>query len=390
MRNRKANFRLMELLSRKFNELFDSEGELQTYFCPGRVNLIGEHIDYLGGLVMPAAISLGITGLVRKNRLRKIRLFSTDFPDSEEIELNNLPKSKQGKWTDFVLGVLLEFINEPNFSGLDILFHSTLPKASGLSSSAALEVLCYYIFSNTWKGEEPNRVKMAVDCQRVENNFIGVQCGIMDQFAVANGKRNQAIQLNCDTLKFNYSPINLGDYSLLVINSNKPRALAESAYNQRLEECKEALSIIQKHRSIEQLVEANESDLQLLESEVLKQRVKHAYTEHIRVIETAEALEEQDLNRFGQLLNASHQSLKNDFEVSCLELDFIVENVQKNQHCLGARMTGAGFGGCCIAVIVSELVESVMKPLANSYQESFGLHLDWYNCEIADGVKTLA
>ena len=390
MRNRKANFRLMELLSRKFNDLFDSEGEVQTYFCPGRVNLIGEHIDYLGGLVMPAAISLGIKALVRKNDLRKIRLYSTDFPNLQEIDLSNPPQTKQGKWTDFVLGILLEFESEANASGLDILFDSTLPKASGLSSSAALEVLCYYIFSKQWKNEEPDRVKMAVICQRVENNFIGVQCGIMDQFAVSNGKKNHAIQLNCNSLDFNYAPINLGAYSLVIINSNKSRALAESAYNQRLEECEEALSIIQKNRSIDQLVSANTNDLNLLENAVLKRRVKHAFTEQVRVLESAKALEMQDLVRFGQLLNASHESLQSDFEVSCSELDFIVKNLQESEYCLGARMTGAGFGGCCIALIESQKVRDIMNSLSESYREKFGLQINWYNCQIANGVKTLA
>lgn len=380
----------MDWLRKKFNELFDSEGEIESYFCPGRVNLIGEHIDYLGGLVMPAAISLGITALVRKNSSRKIRLFSTDFSDLEEIDLDDLPISKQGKWTDFVLGILLEFQHDKNASGIEILFHSTLPKASGLSSSAALEVLCYYVFSQTWKNEEPDRVKMAVDCQRVENNFIGVQCGIMDQFAVANGKKNHAIQLNCDSLSFSYSPIFLGEYSLIIVNSNKSRELAESAYNQRLKECQEALSIIQKHRSIDQLVNANDNDLEFLESEVLQRRVKHAFTEQNRVLESSKALKNKELNRFGQLLKASHQSLKNDFEVSCSELDFIVDNLQENQHSLGARMTGAGFGGCAIALIKTQSMETVMKRLTKMYREQFGLQLDWYTCKIADGVKTLA
>ncbi|MCF8276450.1 MAG: galactokinase [Flavobacteriales bacterium] len=380
----------MESLSVQFNSLFGHLQEPKRFFCPGRVNLIGEHIDYLGGSVMPAAISLGITALCSKNDSNILRIHSTDFPETIAFDLAALPVSKQGNWGDFILGVVLDLKDkgiEP--SGCDILFESNLPKGSGLSSSAALEVLCYHMFHVIATGTEPDRTKMALYCQKIENQFIGVNCGIMDQFAVANGKAQHALLLNCESLAYKLVPLQLGTHELLIINSNKPRTLAESAYNQRRQECDDALRIIQKERPIGNLVDAHESELELLCNPILKKRTRHAIGEQIRVMQSAVALRAGNLEEFGRLMTESHNSLKDDYEVSCSELDFIVEQLLASDACLGARMTGAGFGGCCVALVDKSAVASLSEQLGNGYQKRFGFEPSFYSCLTSDGVHTI-
>lgn len=379
----------MQHLTKSFSHLFGKAENIQGFFAPGRVNLIGEHIDYVGGLVMPAAISLGITALARRNFPDRFRVHSTDFEETVLFDLDQLPTSKQDHWSDFVLGVILQLQkNGLKISGCDILLDSNLPKGSGLSSSAALEVLIYYTVCRL-HGIEPDRTQMALDCQKIENEFIGVNCGIMDQFAVANGKAGHAMLLDCNSLDCEHVPLDLGDHSLLIINSKKPRALAESAYNQRRAECSEALRIIQLHRPIQNLVEANETDLELLHDPILKQRTRHAITEHQRVKESAEALRNGDLAQFGALMSASHVSLRDDYEVSCAELDLIVESLLKSEDCIGARMTGAGFGGCCIALVRSNAIDRISSELKNSYQGSFGHNPEFYTCKPSNGIHRL-
>jgi galactokinase len=367
--------------------LFGHSNNLQTYFCPGRVNLIGEHIDYLGGLVLPTAISLGITAICRPNSEREIRLYSTDFVGTSSLNLDELSNSKQNHWSDFVLGVILHLQqNGVEVQGCDILVSSTLPKASGLSSSAALEVLCYYMFYHVAIGNGPDRVQMALDCQKIENEFIGVNCGIMDQFAVANGKPNHAIMLDCNTLENEPIPLNLGSYSLLIINSNKPRTLAEIAYNQRRAECDKALQILKQSREMTNLINTKEDDLKLLKNEVLQRRTKHAFTEQQRVLNSKLALVKGDLKEFGKFLNDSHYSLRHDYNVSCTELDFIVDQLSKSEYCLGARMTGAGFGGCCIALIDTNHSKELQSQLMISYTKRFGFPPSFYNTSSSGGV----
>ncbi|MGB1317336.1 MAG: galactokinase, partial [Flavobacteriales bacterium] len=295
----------------------------------------------------------------------------------------------QNHWTDFVLGVILHLQHQGiEIEGCDILFSSTLPKASGLSSSAALEVLCYFLFYHIATGKEPNRVQMALDCQKIENEFIGVACGIMDQFAVANGKANHAISLDCNSLEHDFVPIDLGAYSLLIINSNKPRTLAESAYNQRRQECNEALEIIANSRPIENLVNAKNEDLSLLGGNLLK-RTRHAASEHQRVQDSAIALSKNQIKKFGQLMTESHHSLREDFEVSCDELDFIVDFSNQTDGCLGARMTGAGFGGCCIALIETRQSNHFQKQLQEFYLQRFGFAPSVYLASPSSGVHKL-
>ncbi|MBI1288132.1 MAG: galactokinase [Flavobacteriales bacterium] len=379
----------MQHLTKSFSHLFGKAENIQGFFSPGRVNLIGEHIDYVGGLVMPMAISLGITALARKNFPDRFRIHSTDFEETVLFDLDHLPTSKQDHWSDFALGVILHLKSGGmEISGCDILLDSNLPKGSGLSSSAALEVLVYYTLCRL-HGIEPDRTQMSLDCQKIENEFIGVNCGIMDQFAVANGKAGHAMLLDCNSLDCEHVPLDLGNHSLLIINSKKPRALAESAYNQRRAECAEALRIIRQHRPMQNLVEANETDLELLHDPILKQRTRHAFTENQRVNKSAEALRSGNLIRFGALMSASHISLRDDCEVSCAELDLIVATLLESENCLGARMTGAGFGGCCIALVRSNAIESISSELKNSYQKMFGHAPEFYTCAPSVGVHQL-
>lgn len=381
----------MDQLEAEFVELFGVGDAPDKFFCPGRVNLIGEHIDYLGGSVMPAAISLGITGLIRKNDSNQIRIYSSDFDELIEFNINDLPQHKQERWSDYVLGVVLFLENKGvSIRGFDLLIDSSLPKGSGLSSSAALEVLVYYSLFKLFQDSEPDRTKMALDCQRIENDFIGVNCGIMDQFSVANGKKNHAIRLNCDSLEFEHVPLNLGEHSLLIINSNKPRQLAESAYNQRRQECDEALRILrQNNPSLVNLVDAEFSKINAINDPIIKQRAKHAITEQQRVKRSAKALAQNDLEVFGKLMNESHTSLSKDFEVSCDELDFIASSLQIKEGCLGARMTGAGFGGCCVSLVKTKSVSQITFKLETVYKNRFGHRPLFYQCQPSDGIHAL-
>lgn len=381
----------MQILTTKFQELFGQSDGLKAYFCPGRVNLIGEHIDYLGGQVLPTAISVGITAVCRPNESTELKIHSTDFNQTTSINLKELPISKQNHWTDFLLGVVLHHLNQGvSIEGSDILISSTLPKASGLSSSAALEVLAYYMFYHLATGKEPDRVQMALDCQKIENEFIGVNCGIMDQFAVANGKKDHAILLNCNSLENKLVPLRLDDHSLLIINSNKPRTLSESAYNQRRQECADALEIISQTRRIEHLVNTTESELDLISDPILKKRTKHAFSEQLRVLASELVLQNNDLKSFGKLMSQSHESLRDDFEVSCTELDFLVDTLLQDNACLGARLTGAGFGGCCIALVKKSSIDELTQRISIAYQNQFGYSPDFYECQPSDGVHQLA
>jgi galactokinase len=376
---------------KSFEDIFGKHHLTRRFFCPGRVNLIGEHIDYLGGDVLPAAISLGIYGTFGLTDNSLVRIHSTDFNETVSFNVNELPSSRQNHWSDYVLGVL-DDAKAKGFAitGFDLLLESTLPKGSGLSSSAALEVLIYYSLFKLFESREPNRSELALDCQQIENNFVGVNCGIMDQFAVANGKENHAVKLNCETLEHSHIPVKLGAYSLVIINSNKPRQLAESAYNQRRAECDEALKVLQDHKvSIKNLVDTNLNDILLIENETIRRRAKHAITENQRVQKSAKALSNNEIEEFGQLMNASHQSLKSDFEVSCRELDFIVDHLQQQKACLGARMTGAGFGGCCIAIIQTKEVDVVSEQLISEYSKTFGFAPSVFSCDPSDGVRML-
>lgn len=362
----------------------------KKYFAPGRVNLIGEHLDYNGGLVMPCAIDLGISATVTNHTQGKIKLSSAAHANQFEFQINELPEFQpKNEWSNYPLGILKHLQKKGlNLPSIAISFDSNLPEGSGLSSSAAIEVLTAYIVQDLLD-IQIDRKQLAQFCQKVENEFIGVQCGIMDQFAVANGKKEHALLLDCNTLSFEHIPFELDDYSLLILNSKKPRSLVKSAYNERKASCDEALRIIQQHTPIQSLAQASMEHLSLLKDEALIKRARHVIAEQLRVNLSKKMLENGDLFTFGKLMNASHASLKDDFEVSGLELDTLAETAQEVPGCLGARMTGAGFGGCAIALVKNESIMDFTEVITTAYTKATGLHCEVYATFASDGVDSI-
>lgn len=376
-----------------FEEKYGASSQpIQCFFAPGRVNLIGEHIDYNGGVVFPAALSLGIYGILRLRTDRKIYLKSMNASLEIIVDLDkSIVHCEQDGWGNYPKGVIQFLLASGHeLAGYDILFSGNLPDGAGLSSSAAMLVLTTFMLRHVTGGQPCSGAELAKFCQKVENEFIKVNCGIMDQFAVAMGREEYAILLECETLHYKYIPFVLGEYSLVIMNTNKKRELAESKYNQRRIECEEVLAEIRKHHPVANLCQASLADIDnYIQDEVLRRRAYHVISEHKRVYMAANRLEQGDLLGFGQLMTESHLSLKKDYEVTGLELDTIVEQALKVTGCIGARMTGAGFGGCAIALVQSEDLENFKFSVTNYYHEITGLTPDFYVAKIADGVKIL-
>lgn len=363
-----------------------------TYFCPGRINLIGEHIDYNGGLVLPAAISLGTTLYMHKRTDSVINIQSKNFEGSYILWPNEQNDyNPNNKWANYVIGCI-ELLRKKGvvMGGYDMLFDSNLPIGSGLSSSASVEVLTLFALLSEEGISTWNTQDIAVFAKEVENDFVGMSCGIMDQFAVAMGKANNAIKLNCETLEYEYVPIDFGKYTLVIMSTNKPRSLIHSAYNQRLAECREALMLINKNHHYINLCEV---PLYVAETElsgVLLQRATHCITEHERVLIACAALKENNMLLFGEQLVASHLSLRTDYEVTGPELDSLFDAAMATNGCLAARMTGAGFGGCAIALVETTLTEEFKTTVAAKYFAATGLQASFYACNISNGVGKLA
>lgn len=378
-------------------ELFEKEfpgvtGELNYFFAPGRVNLIGEHIDYNGGYVFPAALSLGMFAAVRFRDDNVVRLRSENASAKVDFEISkDIVYDKKDDWANYPKGIVKYLLNEGyELKGCDVVLTSTIPKASGLSSSAALEIISSYIMLYPTLGDKQDRVYLSKISQKVENEFVGVNCGIMDQFSVAVGKKDNAILLDCSTLNYKYAPFILDGSSLVIMNTNKKRELADSKYNERRSECDTALAILNKYRKVENLCSANIEDIEnYINDETVRKRAKHAVLENKRVLDAVKVLEEGKIEEFGKLLNASHASLKNDYEVTGFELDTMVEEAQKQEGCLGARMTGAGFGGCAIAIVKNENIDAFTKNVGKAYEDKTGIKPAFYVSVIGDGVKAL-
>ena len=366
----------------------------KTYFAPGRVNLIGEHIDYHGGLVMPIAVSMGITAHCTPRADSVIHLSSATHPFSASLSLDNIPLqyTPANDWCNYPFGVIHHLKKTGiTLQGADIHFESTLPEGSGLSSSAAIEVLTAYILIHQ-AGGEIDIPEIAKLCQQVENQYIGVQCGIMDQWAVANSKKDNALMLNCDTLTHEYIPFELDDYRLVVLNSKKPRSLIASAYNERKAESEEALRLLRQADKLQEgqkLVQATMEDLDSIKDLLIKRRARHIITEQLRVSHAATALRMGDLHTFGRLMNASHRSMKEDYEVTGIEMDTLAETAQHIDGCLGARMTGGGFGGCAIALVQDKHLNTFKEIITKKYYAVTGLHCDSYSCGAEDGVRMI-
>jgi galactokinase len=361
----------------------------QVFFAPGRVNLIGEHLDYNGGVVLPAALSIGIKGHFTLKQNDSILLRSASHPFKKEININErLSYDTSNDWANYPIGVM-QHLKQAGFQlpACEILFESNLPEGSGLSSSAAIEVLTGFMMLSAMQ-KDIDRVWLAQFCKQVENEFIGVNCGIMDQFSVAMGKAENAVLLNCETLSYEYIPIYLNEHRLLLMDTKKPRKLVHSKYNERKQACEEALRVLQQHFPLKNLCEAEMPQLELIKDEEIRKRARHVITENLRVKESVKALRMNDLSTFGRLMNASHQSLKIDYEVTGPELDLLSEEAQKVKGCLGARMTGAGFGGCAIALVHSSALEELKNKVGAKYLELTGRDCEIYESQIGGGVRT--
>ncbi len=375
------------------SSFFTDTAPIRTFFAPGRINLIGEHLDYNGGYVFPAAISLGITGRLQQRDDAIVRIKSEQAPGEVLADLEgNITSGDAPAWAHYPLGAL-RYIRKSGSAltrGVNILYSSTLPQGSGLSSSAALEVLTSYMLTGASIWSERDRLRIAVLMKDMENEHIGVQCGIMDQFTVALGKKGHAILLNSETLAYDYVPVNTGSGSFIIMNSNRPRALADSKYNERRAQCDEALSLIREHKpQYRRLAEAEINDLESIRDHVLAKRARHVITENKRVLESVEALRAGDLRRFGALLADSHRSLRDDYEVTGPELDALVEAAVKAPGCAGARMTGAGFGGCAIALVENSHIAEFEAWVSDSYRNATGLAVDFYRSILEDGVREM-
>ena len=379
-------------LIKKFKEQFDKEPQ-QIFFCPGRVNLIGEHIDYNGGQVMPCAITQGTYLAVSKTIDKQLRFRSLDFSETADLHLQQSYSRTGKEWFNYPLGIINHFaLNNFPISGLDMLFTGDLPVGTGLSSSASVEVLTAFALDQLF-GYNVSKVDLAILSKKVENEFIGVNCGIMDQFAVAMGKKDNAILLNCDTLDYEYLPFNTPDHFLVIINSNKQRKLVDSKYNERFTECGLALKALKKELDVKSLCEIDinifDAHRHLINNPVLEKRALHVITESKRVEDAAQALKGNDFEKFGQLMYASHQSLKEQYEVTGKELDTIVDFCKTYDGCIGARMTGAGFGGCAIALVEKNKFDNFSDELNNIYLKKTGILPTIFFTNAADGVREL-
>ncbi|KRQ87681.1 Galactokinase [Caloramator mitchellensis] len=380
----------INLLKEEFNNAFGYSNDLNYFFSPGRVNLIGEHIDYNGGLVFPCALSIGIYAAVRYRDDDIVNLRSKNMNNIVSFKLDNIKYDDSDGWGNYPKGVVKYLLDGGyNLKGADVYFVTTLPDGAGLSSSAALEVLTGYLMLYPSLGEKIDRVELAKLCQRVENEFVGVNCGIMDQFSVAMGKKNSAVLLDCNTLEYEYAPLELNDYSLVIMNTNKRRELADSKYNERRSECDKSLEIIGQHKSIRNICEADIDDLKYLNDEVLRKRARHVITENERVKKAVEVLKTGNVEEFGNLLKQSHDSLRDDYEVTGLHLDAIVEEALKFDGCIGARMTGAGFGGCAIALVEKNKIKEFTDFVGKNYLYRTNITPNFYMCSVEDGVKKI-
>ena len=386
-----------EELIQKFQELYGAEGDICTYFAPGRVNLIGEHTDYNGGHVFPCALTIGTYAVARKRSDRKLRFFSVNFERLGIIEssLDDLVPSRSAGWTNYPKGVMWTFGKRGMeiSNGVDILLYGNIPNGSGLSSSASVEVVTGVMLRDLFGFDSLTNIDLALIGQQSENEYNGVNCGIMDQFAVAMGKKDYAIFLDTSDLSYTYAPIKLDHARIVIASSNKKRGLGDSKYNERRAECEAALAELQKVVDIKSLgdltEEAFEQYKDAIKDETRKKRAKHAVYENRRTIQAVAALEANDIAKFGQLMNASHVSLRDDYEVTGKELDTLVEEAWKIPGVIGSRMTGAGFGGCTVSIVENDAVEPFISKVGEAYKKAIGYAADFYVIDVGKGAGVL-
>ena len=387
---------MKEQLVSGFKKVFGDGGDIRVFFAPGRVNLIGEHTDYNGGHVFPCALTIGTYGVARKRSDRRLRFYSENFENLGVIEstVDDLVNRPEERWTRYAKGVIWAFAEHGYKvdSGFDFYCKGTIPNGSGLSSSASLEVLVAKVLISLF-GFDVDMFNSAIYGQYAENKYVGVNCGIMDQFAIAMGKKDSAIFLDTADLKYEYVPVKLSGIRLVIGNTNKRRGLGDSKYNERRAECEHALSQLQGACQIKSLGELDEEGFEKYGSAVTDpveyKRAKHAVYENRRTIEAVDALNRNDIKRFGQLMNESHISLRDDYEVTGKELDTLVAEAWKQPGVIGARMTGAGFGGCTVSMVETDKVEAFIENVGKAYKEKIGYAADFYVVDIGDGPAEL-
>ena len=389
------NKNIVSMLQDNFVNVFNIKDQ-HLFFSPGRVNLIGEHTDYNGGHVFPCALSFGTYAIMAKRNDRKVRSYSMYFEDLGiiEFDLDNMVYDKAHDWANYPKGVIKTFENHGHKTehGFDILFYGNIPNGAGLSSSASLEVLMAVII-NDLNNFDLDMISMVKMCQEAENKFIGVNCGIMDQFSIGMGTEGCAILLDCNTLEYRYSKINMDGYKIVIGNTNKKRGLADSKYNERRSECESALAQIQTVKNINSLGELTEEEFEevknVITDPIVRKRAKHAVYENQRTLKAVKALENNDLLLFGKLMSESHISLRDDYEVTGKELDTLVSLAWEMPGVIGARMTGAGFGGCTVSIVKEENVQYFIDTITEKYTEIIGYAPDFYVANISDGARKL-
>lgn len=389
---------MVENLMQEFMNVFHTTDEqIRTFFAPGRVNLIGEHTDYNGGHVFPCALSIGTYAIAKKRNDDTVRMYSMNFKNLDVItfSIKHLAYEKQHDWANYPKGVMDTFQkNGHNIeSGFDVLFYGNIPNGAGLSSSASIELATSVVLNGLFD-LGVDMIRMVQMSQQAENKFIGVNCGIMDQFAIGMGKEQHAILLDCQTLQYTYSPIAMEGASLIIANTNKQRGLADSKYNERRGECERALKDLQQELAIASLGELRpelfEQHKYLIRNETDRKRAKHAVYENARTKEAVRCLQANDLIGFGQLMRQSHESLRDDYEVTGKELDALAEAAWAQEGTIGSRMTGAGFGGCTISIVQNDKIDSFIEQTGKIYTEQTGLTADFYVVQVGGGARELA
>ena len=387
---------MKEKLLKKFSEIFGGSDGAKVYFAPGRVNLIGEHTDYNGGHVFPCALTIGTYGAARKRDDKTLRFYSMNFEELGVLEssVEGLKPEREADWTNYPKGVMWAF-QEKGYDvdcGMDLLLFGNIPNGSGLSSSASVEVLTGHILRDFY-GFDVSNQDLALIGQYSENKFNGVNCGIMDQFAIAMGRKDHAIFLDTAELSYQYAPLKLENAKIVIGCTNKKRGLGDSKYNERRSECESALASLQNVVDIKSLGALTEEQFEEYQSaipdEVKVRRARHAVSENQRTIQAVEALKRDDVTLFGKLMNASHVSLSKDYEVTGIELDTMVEAAWRQEGVIGARMTGAGFGGCTVSIVEEDKVDRFIEEVGREYEEKIGYAASFYVVEIGDGPVTL-
>lgn len=388
---------MQEKLFEKFKELFGDTSDARLYFSPGRVNLIGEHTDYNGGHVFPCALTIGTYGVAKKRNDNKIHFYSMNLDNFGVIEvtLDDLSYHAEYNWANYPLGVVWAFA-EKGYTldyGFDMVIWGNIPNGSGLSSSASLEVLTGVVLKDLYNIDALTMTDLALIGQYSENNFNGCNCGIMDQFAVAMGKADNAIFLDTSTLNFEYAPVKLKDAKIIITNSKVKHSLVDSAYNTRRQECADALAALQTEVSIESLgdldMETFEKYKSVIGNPIKEQRAKHAVAENQRTIDAVAALKADNIELFGQLMNQSHISLRDDYEVSCEEIDILVDLAWNTPGVIGSRITGGGFGGCTVSIVKNDAIDTFIETIGTAYKEKVGHEAEFYTVEIGDGARRL-